>query len=290
MIFALQQLFAKFYHFCLNFSIFLPIYWAKNFEMFSRLKLITFDAKDTIICMKKSAGRLYGEVASLYGVSIQESDIKRMESSFGSCFNHVNSLYPNYGNGSQTNQPVSSGVTSQPGQITLLKWWSMVIECVFKSADVKVQPDVLNQICIHSFKSFASSECWSVKGNALQDLTEIRTIKPQLKMAVVSNGDERLRPLLTHLGLEHLFDFIIDSHTYKCEKPCKEIFDTALAEAGLNDPSLALHVGDDILTDYNGARSAGWNALLLLHEEKIQQFQGIASDQIITRIQQLIQK
>lgn len=257
--------------------------------MFSRLKLITFDAKDTIICMKKSAGRLYGEVASLYGVSIQESDIKRMESSFGSCFNHVSTLYPNYGNGSQMDQPVSTGVT-QPGQITLLRWWSMVIESVFKSADVKVQPDVLNQICIHSFKSFASSDCWNVKGDALQDLTRIRRIKPELKMAVVSNGDERLRPLLIHLGLEHLFDFIIDSHTCKCEKPSKEIFETALALAGLDDPSLALHVGDDILTDYNGARDAGWNALLLLDEEKIQLFKGKADGQIITRIEQLIEK
>lgn len=237
--------------------------------------------------MKKSAGRLYGEVASLYGVSIQESDIKRMESSFGSCFNHVNTLYPNYGNDSQ---PVSNGVTSQSGQITLLKWWSMVIESVFKSADVNVQPDVLNQICIHSFKSFASSDCWSIKGNALQDLTKIKTIKPELKMAVVSNGDERLRPLLIHLGLEHLFDFIIDSHSYKCEKPSKEIFDTALTKAGLDDPSLALHVGDDIVTDYNGAKNAGWNALLLFDEEKIQHFKGNANEQVITRIEQLIEK
>ena len=259
--------------------------------MFSRLKLVTFDAKDTIICMKKSAGRLYGEVASLYGVSIQESDIKRMESSFGSCFNHVNTLYPNYGNGDQTNQPVSNGVTNQSGQMTLLKWWSMVIESVFISANVKVQPDVLNQICIHSFKSFASSDCWSVKGNTLQDLTKIRTIKPELKMAVLSNGDERLRPLLIHLGLEHLFDFIIDSHTCKCEKPSKEIFDTALAKAGLDDPSLALHVGDDIVTDYNGAKNARWNALLLVDEEKIEHFKGKANEEeIITRIEQLIEK
>ncbi len=63
-------------------------------------------------------------------------------------------------------------------------------------------------------------------------------------MAVVSNFDTRLRPLLHSLGLDCLFDSLIISAEHGIEKPNPRLFEAACEELGV-DPADAVHVGDD---------------------------------------------
>ncbi len=65
-----------------------------------------------------------------------------------------------------------------------------------------------------------------------------------LKLAVVSNFDTRLRPLLDALELSPLFDTIVVSAEVGAEKPNPLLFETACSQLGI-DPEEALHVGDD---------------------------------------------
>ncbi|TQE05020.1 hypothetical protein C1H46_009386, partial [Malus baccata] len=85
--------------------------------------------------------------------------------------------------------------------------------------------------------------------------------KAGVKVAVVSNFDTRLRPLLHALHCEHWFDAVAVSAEVEAEKPNPTIFLKACELLGVK-PEDAVHVGDDRRNDIWGARDAGCDAWL----------------------------
>jgi putative hydrolase of the HAD superfamily len=83
-----------------------------------------------------------------------------------------------------------------------------------------------------------------------------------LTLAVVSNWDSHLPRLLTALGLTSRFATLAVSAIEETGKPDPEIFRRACARVNVA-PAEALHVGDSLAEDYEGARAAGLAALLL---------------------------
>ncbi|KAF8051012.1 hypothetical protein N665_1821s0006 [Sinapis alba] len=82
-----------------------------------------------------------------------------------------------------------------------------------------------------------------------------------VKVAIVSNFDTRLRPLLRALRCEDWFDALAVSAEVEAEKPNPTIFLKACELLGVN-PEDAVHVGDDRRNDLWGARDAGCDAWL----------------------------
>ncbi|XP_020584986.1 haloacid dehalogenase-like hydrolase domain-containing protein 3 [Phalaenopsis equestris] len=82
-----------------------------------------------------------------------------------------------------------------------------------------------------------------------------------VKVAVVSNFDTRLRPLLRALKCDHWFDGVAVSAEVAAEKPNPMIFMRACELLGVK-PEDAVHVGDDRRNDVWGARDAGCDAWL----------------------------
>lgn len=85
--------------------------------------------------------------------------------------------------------------------------------------------------------------------------------KAGVRVAVVSNFDTRLRPLLRALNCDHWFDAVAVSAEVEAEKPNPTIFLKACDLLGVN-PEDAVHVGDDRRNDIWGARDAGCDAWL----------------------------
>jgi putative hydrolase of the HAD superfamily len=83
-----------------------------------------------------------------------------------------------------------------------------------------------------------------------------------LALAVVSNWDSHLPRLLDALDLSRRFATLAVSAIEETGKPDPEIFHRACARVGVA-PAEALHVGDSLAEDYEGARAAGLAALLL---------------------------
>lgn len=81
-------------------------------------------------------------------------------------------------------------------------------------------------------------------------------------LAVVSNWDSHLPRLLDALGLAARFATVAVSAIEETGKPDAAIFHRACARVGVA-PAEALHVGDSLAEDYEGARAAGLSALLL---------------------------
>lgn len=78
----------------------------------------------------------------------------------------------------------------------------------------------------------------------------------------MSNWDSTLPELLDRLDLTRRLDGVVVSALVGASKPAPEIFETALAAAGVAAHE-ALHVGDSPADDYEGALGAGLPALLL---------------------------
>ena len=83
-----------------------------------------------------------------------------------------------------------------------------------------------------------------------------------VRLGVVSNWDCALPHHLAALGVADRFVVIAVSATVGAAKPDPAIFHYATDAAGV-DPARALHVGDRLAEDYQGARAAGLRALLL---------------------------
>ena len=110
------------------------------------------------------------------------------------------------------------------------------------------------------YEAFATAAPWRMFDDVLPTLAEVRA--RGRKLAVVSNWDERLRPLLRELRLIEHFDVVVISQEAGFTKPSPEIFQRAASELGL-PPEAILHIGDSEAEDLKGARLAGMKSLLL---------------------------
>ena len=125
---------------------------------------------------------------------------------------------------------------------------------------------------------YSRAEAWTVPAGMREALARVRAAG--VKTCVVSNFDNRLRPLLATLALDSLFDSIVVSSEVGAEKPSPKIFDAACVATGV-DPSreLVVHVGDDRRNDVWGARASGISGWLW--GDDVTSFEEIA-DRIVT--------
>ena len=136
-------------------------------------------------------------------------------------------------------------------------WWRIVVGRVFGAAGGVPEFDAcFDRLYAH----YASARAWRVFPEAPEVLAALR--ERGAALAVVSNFDSRLPPLLEAMGLAAYFDAVVCSGQAGAAKPDRAIFGHALAALGVEAPE-ALHVGDSREADYDGARAAGIEALLL---------------------------
>jgi len=136
-------------------------------------------------------------------------------------------------------------------------FWRRFVQEVFSRVGGGTLPEgLLDELVAH----FRRQESWSLYPEVLEVLETLRA--RGLKLLVVSNWDSTLPALLDRLDLTRRFDGVVVSAIVGSSKPDREIFEAALAAAGV-EAGEALHVGDSPSEDYEGARSAGLPALLL---------------------------
>ena len=92
------------------------------------------------------------------------------------------------------------------------------------------------------------------------DVPDLLARAAGLRVGVVSNWGPRLQPLLDGLGVRA--DLALASANERLEKPDPALFRRALERLGVG-PEEALHVGDRVDTDVEGARAAGIRPVLL---------------------------
>ncbi len=104
------------------------------------------------------------------------------------------------------------------------------------------------------YEHYAGAEAWSVAPDARGSLVTLR--ERGVRVALISNWDDRLRGTLERLGLADAFDALVISGEEGVEKPDPEIFRRAAERLGV-PAERSLMVGDDPESDVAGARAAG---------------------------------
>jgi putative hydrolase of the HAD superfamily len=96
-----------------------------------------------------------------------------------------------------------------------------------------------------------------------------------LRLVVASNWDVSLHDVLAATGLRGLVDGVVTSAEVGVAKPAAELFEAALAVAGVGAGE-AIHVGDSLEEDVEGARGAGIRAVWLRRSEDQPAPEGVA--------------
>ncbi|HQR44920.1 MAG TPA: HAD-IA family hydrolase [Thermoanaerobaculia bacterium] len=136
-------------------------------------------------------------------------------------------------------------------------FWRRFVAEVFSRVGGGELPDAMLAGLVRHFRQACH---WRVYAEVPAVLEALRA--GGLKLLVVSNWDSSLPPLLSELGLAPFFDDVVVSALVGKSKPSRGIFEEALGRAGVAAGE-ALHVGDSLHDDYDGARAAGLAALLV---------------------------
>ncbi len=117
----------------------------------------------------------------------------------------------------------------------------------------QASPDALTSLLLASlhFRAFPDVR------PALERLRE-----HSVRLVVVSNWDVSLHEVLARLELAPLLDAVLTSAEAAARKPAREIFEQALGLAGVG-PGDAVHLGDSVAEDVEGARGAGITPILV---------------------------
>ncbi|GAB1602478.1 haloacid dehalogenase-like hydrolase domain-containing protein 3 [Argonauta hians] len=204
----------------------------------SLYKLVTFDVTNTLIRVLGTVGHQYSRVALEHGININMNDVNK---AFKSSWKRMNQEYPNYG--------VSHGLTAE-------QWWKEVMKSSLLVGCNKeaFTPHILSKVCDELYLTFSSNRGWEVIPGTEEGLTLLKD--KGMKLAVISNFDDRLPNILRDFGLKNYFNFVLYSSSEKFAKPDAVIFEKALKLGGTK-PEETIHVGDDLTNDYLGAQNVG---------------------------------
>ena len=195
------------------------------------IRAITFDVGGTLIAPWPSVGDVYAQVAAEQGIS---------------------GLTPALLNGRFVNAWKALGARAESRED-----WLAVVRSVFGGMD---QVEDVQTLFEALYDRFTEPRVWKVFDDVVPTLELLQ--KQGIRLAIISNWDERLRPLLKRLRLAQYFGPILVSCEVGCRKPKPEIFVRAAAALGM--PATAvLHVGDCEHHDVAGAVGAGMRALLI---------------------------
>jgi putative hydrolase of the HAD superfamily len=197
----------------------------------TKIRAITFDAGGTLMAPWPSVGHVYAEAALRYcAKEISAEEINRR-------FRAEWKRRKNFNHGRED--------------------WAALVDRVFEG--LTTQPPS-STFFSELYDRFAEAEAWRVFEDVLPAIDAAAA--SGISIGVVSNWDERLSPLLEKLGLMKYFEAVIASCEAGFSKPSPVIFGHASKKLGV-PPEFILHVGDDFEDDFKGAKSAGFQAVLV---------------------------
>ncbi len=200
------------------------------------VEALTFDAGGTLIEPWPSVGHVYAEVAARHG--LRDVSVERLNHQFAAAWQEQKDFTYTRKAWAQIVDKAFRGLTDTPPGRTFF-------------------PEVYSQ--------FGRPEAWRIFCDVGPTLEELAS--RGIKLGVISNWDERLRPLLQGLKLHDYFDTIIVSCETGFAKPSPVMFEQASEKLALR-PEQILHIGDDLELDARGARRAGMRAVLLRRGKK----------------------
>lgn len=198
-----------------------------------QIQAVTFDVGGTLIEPWPSVGHIYAEVAARFGVRAEPELLNR--------------------------QFVAAWRMKRGFDYSRAAW----LDLVERSFAGIVEP-LPEGYFAAVYQRFAEPDAWRVFEDVLPTLESL--VQRGVRLAVISNWDERLEPLLERLDLRRHFEVVTISCHAGFTKPSPEIFRLTLEQLALA-PEAVLHIGDRGTEDVSGALAAGLHARLIHRSE-----------------------
>ena len=214
------------------------------------IQVITFDVHNVLLTVRNGAPSHYARLAREH-LGIQSVDESLLRTNFVHAFRTLNQNHPGYG--------VNTNISSR-------QWWTLLVEYTFK--DYNLSSEQLEKLGRIIYDEFAKGDLWVKHPHADEVLKELKKKKI---LGVISNFDERLESLLEQHELQQYFQFILTPRNCGLHKPQKEIFFHAADLGKVDSNDKLCHVGDDVKLDYQAAKAANCQGLLLTKDEQAKQ-------------------
>ena len=204
---------------------------------FSLPPIIFFDAVGTLIHPEPSAPSVYTAVGRRFGSRLDEAGIAIR---FRAAFRRQEEV--DYAAGLRTSEGREVG-----------RWRTIVREVLDDVTDAEACFEEL-------YEHFARPDAWACAPETAEVLGALSSRGHVLGIA--SNFDHRLHGLLQQLPALRPVQHLVISSEVGWRKPAREFFTEMCRQARAPGEQI-LYVGDDPINDYDGARAAGLQAVLL---------------------------
>ncbi|MCP9438453.1 MAG: HAD-IA family hydrolase [Nitrospira sp.] len=219
------------------------------------IRVVFFDAAGTLFRVRGSVAEIYLKYAVQFGFQQKADSLVAIKEAFGRAFREA---------------PPPVFAVTEPAHIKQSErlWWFDIVHNVFYRVGMFERFDDFFDRVFAVFEDPASWELFPETASILKRL------KGQgLELGIISNFDSRLFSVMRGLGIADLFDTVTISSLAQAAKPASKIFHLALNKHAV-DPEEALHVGDSVRDDLEGAQRAGLRAILLDREGKHSGWEG----------------
>jgi putative hydrolase of the HAD superfamily len=206
-----------------------------------RPQALLLDAMGTLFGLRAPVGRTYSAIAAEHGLQLDPATLDR---AFACEY--------------RTAPPLAfAGLVGAELEQAERDWWSARIDAVLRAVgEERGAPPALHR---QLFDTYADPRQWRVYDEVPEALARWRG--QGLRLAVVSNFDQRLEGLLEAFNLLRWLDVVILSSRVGAAKPSPRPFQLALERLEL-EPRQAWHIGDSP-EDEAGARAAGLPCVLV---------------------------
>ncbi|MBH0192627.1 MAG: HAD-IA family hydrolase [Nitrospira sp.] len=234
------------------------------------IRVVFFDAADTLFHVKGSVAEIYLRHAAEFGFAQTPESLSAIKQAFGRAFRDA---------------PPPIFAATEPAQIKHSErlWWFDIVHNVFYRVGMFERFDDFFE---RVFQVFEEPGAWQLFPETVRTLAALKT--QGVELGIISNFDSRLFSVLRGLGLADMFDTVTISSLAQAAKPGPRIFQLALDKHAV-DPEEALHIGDSLRDDVEGARKAGLHAILL-DRKGTQQGTDIRSIRALDELLPLIQQ
>ena len=212
--------------------------------MSQAIRVVFFDAAETLFHVNGSVADIYLQHAVPFGFRETPESLSAIRQAFGRAFREA---------------PPPIFAATDPAQIKQSErlWWFDIVHNVFYRVGMF---DRFDEFFEQVFEVFADPVSWKLYPETQPTLSRLR--EQGVELGIISNFDSRLFQIMRGLGIDRAFDTVTISSLAQAAKPAPKIFQSALEKHAV-DPEEAIHIGDSLRDDVEGATKAGLQALLL---------------------------
>jgi putative hydrolase of the HAD superfamily len=232
---------------------------------YSGIQGVFFDAAGTLFEVRESVGEVYSRLARRFDC-VADSAI--LQERFTGVFRLQPPLaFPN-------------ALSEAELRVSEYEWWRKLTRDIFAGLEFPRFDEFFNEV----FEFYRDRKAWRLFDDVEPALEALHA--QRLWLAIISNFDSRIYDLLRAFKLDRYFHAVHISSRIGAAKPDPMIFHTALRHGGIEGHQ-ALHVGDNLREDVEGAAAAGMKSVLI---DRHHDFAGNPRIPRITSLNQIIER